>query len=108
MISFSSRYGHPRDLHSFPTRRSSDLDVAPVGRPRGHEFARVCVGQAPGPTQTRSEEHTSELQSLTNLVCRLLLEKKKDSRHHATIPIESIKKHVTRRLGLSEPCNAAD
>src|SRR5258706_3804758 len=28
----------------------------------------------------RSEEHTSELQSLTNLVCRLLLEKKKDVR----------------------------
>src|SRR5438046_8530906 len=28
-------------------------------------------------TTTRSEEHTSELQSLTNLVCRLLLEKKK-------------------------------
>src|SRR5258706_14311208 len=27
----------------------------------------------------RSEEHTSELQSLTNLVCRLLLEKKKDT-----------------------------
>src|SRR5258706_13605329 len=29
----------------------------------------------------RSEEHTSELQSLTNLVCRLLLEKKKHHRH---------------------------
>src|SRR5438046_4492284 len=28
------------------------------------------------PTRARSEEHTSELQSLTNLVCRLLLEKK--------------------------------
>src|SRR5258706_12121880 len=28
----------------------------------------------------RSEEHTSELQSLTNLVCRLLLEKKKKNR----------------------------
>src|SRR5258706_5877241 len=28
---------------------------------------------------TRSEEHTSELQSLTNLVCRLLLEKKKNA-----------------------------
>src|SRR5258706_970654 len=27
--------------------------------------------------RTRSEEHTSELQSLTNIVCRLLLEKKK-------------------------------
>src|SRR5438093_8658199 len=30
----------------------------------------------------RSEEHTSELQSLTNLVCRLLLEKKKKQRHN--------------------------
>src|SRR5258706_4811952 len=29
------------------------------------------------PAEFRSEEHTSELQSLTNLVCRLLLEKKK-------------------------------
>src|SRR5258706_8466833 len=29
------------------------------------------------PRHARSEEHTSELQSLTNLVCRLLLEKKK-------------------------------
>src|SRR5437016_8065681 len=33
----------------------------------------------------RSEEHTSELQSLTNLVCRLLLEKKKkNNKHHIT------------------------
>src|SRR5438093_10152063 len=30
----------------------------------------------------RSEEHTSELQSLTNLVCRLLLEKKKKKEHN--------------------------
>src|SRR5438046_6867330 len=30
----------------------------------------------------RSEEHTSELQSLTNLVCRLLLEKKKNTQHN--------------------------
>src|SRR5438046_5584020 len=29
----------------------------------------------------RSEEHTSELQSLTNLVCRLLLEKKNNKQH---------------------------
>src|SRR6266566_5467690 len=35
-----------------------------------------CPGSAPG---TRSEEHTSELQSPCNLVCRLLLEKKKKS-----------------------------
>src|SRR5438093_7558035 len=32
---------------------------------------------ASSPVVARSEEHTSELQSLTNLVCRLLLEKKK-------------------------------
>src|SRR5438093_13640740 len=34
----------------------------------------------PGPCPLRSEEHTSELQSLTNLVCRLLLEKKKQQK----------------------------
>src|SRR5205814_8995965 len=34
----------------------------------------------------RSEEHTSELQSLRHLVCRLLLEKKKDRRHHDSCP----------------------
>src|SRR5438046_6203822 len=33
----------------------------------------------------RSEEHTSELQSLTNLVCRLLLEKKKNNTVQATL-----------------------
>src|SRR5437016_6518156 len=32
-------------------------------------------------SRPRSEEHTSELQSLTNLVCRLLLEKKKKNTH---------------------------
>src|SRR2546425_3640109 len=35
---------------------------------------------APGLVQGRSEEHTSELQSLAYLVCRLLLEKKKQTR----------------------------
>src|SRR2546430_13430502 len=36
------------------------------------------------PIFTRSEEHTSELQSQSNLVCRLLLEKKKTHHHHNT------------------------
>src|SRR5438046_7267761 len=43
---------------------------------------------APGSTtapQRRSEEHTSELQSLTNLVCRLLLEKKKKKKNKKII-----------------------
>src|SRR5258706_5928629 len=37
----------------------------------------LLVSVAGGALTNRSEEHTSELQSLTNLVCRLLLEKKK-------------------------------
>src|SRR2546430_9063417 len=35
--------------------------------------------------RTRSEEHTSELQSQSNLVCRLLLEKKKNTNHTSTL-----------------------
>src|SRR5438093_2943276 len=40
-------------------------------------FPHILTYPEPGFTGGRSEEHTSELQSLTNLVCRLLLEKKK-------------------------------
>src|SRR5688572_31167545 len=36
---------------------------------------------APSGPMERSEEHTSELQSQSNLVCRLLLEKKKENKH---------------------------
>src|SRR6478736_9759554 len=42
--------------------------------------ATTCTGRTPAgtsPRTRRSEEHTSELQSQSNLVCRLLLEKKK-------------------------------
>src|SRR5438093_5869216 len=38
-----------------------------------------------GAPRQRSEEHTSELQSLTNLVCRLLLEKKKNKKTNKAI-----------------------
>src|SRR2546427_1205153 len=64
-----------------PHRRPPD---APCTRPRrGHPRrsgagARPVVRLNPIPhTPIRSEEHTSELQSQSNLVCRLLLEKKK-------------------------------
>src|SRR5215475_4577428 len=40
----------------------------------------VAAVEPPGPPPMRSEEHTSELQSRENLVCRLLLEKKKNHR----------------------------
>src|SRR2546422_8568929 len=50
-------------------------DVRAAGRDRGgHAQARVAQ---PAGALSRSEEHTSELQSRLHLVCRLLLEKKK-------------------------------
>src|SRR5205823_7035797 len=95
----------PTHLPSFPTRRSSDLhDLAAalrygaevgqlLGRGRGPQLLRELAdrgrarilarlaftfGDGPGAlVPSRSEEHTSELQSLAYLVCRLLLEKKK-------------------------------
>src|SRR5262249_60877187 len=46
-------------------------------RARRRRDSRCPFRRRQGLGPTRSEEHTSELQSLTNLVCRLLLEKKK-------------------------------
>src|SRR5207237_4680319 len=89
---------HHRYRPSFPTRRSSDLSsatrrstivpaTAPISRAASPRCARCpsmkrprCA-RAPWPARAdspgrRSEEHTSELQSHLNLVCRLLLEKK--------------------------------
>src|SRR5690606_41992866 len=95
-----------RVLHSFPTRRSSDLgsdklirqtvDVDTVLRVVGNVHRRNNARSVPrvvvtvavlvtriadgAVTSLRSEEHTSELQSRENLVCRLLLEKKKKTK----------------------------
>src|SRR2546430_79886 len=44
----------------------------------GVRYLALGPGNAVYATQPRSEEHTSELQSQSNLVCRLLLEKKKN------------------------------
>src|SRR5438034_2405036 len=81
---FFQGYGDHRDLHSFPTRRSSDLragaEMARRGgatdRGRGSGERPRCRALRSG-RSIRSEEHTSELQSHSDLVCRLLLEKKK-------------------------------
>src|SRR5437016_7739498 len=50
------------------------------GRARGGTGALGGLGGGIEGHLGRSEEHTSELQSLTNLVCRLLLEKKKNDK----------------------------
>src|SRR5207247_7981907 len=96
----------PLRLPSFPTRRSSDLGeaaepprqrvylrlhpvhVAPRDSRQQVKRAQIVVHGAadsqPGERlkrdAARSEEHTSELQSRVDLVCRLLLEKKKNRR----------------------------
>src|SRR5438105_7842891 len=50
----------------------------PDPQPRGNRHLRTDLGGHDGlPASARSEEHTSELQSRVDLVCRLLLEKKK-------------------------------
>src|SRR5205809_6320049 len=88
IFSGSTAHRHPP---SFPTRRSSDLDCPGKSGPwPPRESAceararRACAGlraecRARGPSHARSEEHTSELQSRLHLVCRLLLEKKKET-----------------------------
>src|SRR5690606_42029838 len=103
---YSYQHAYPWLLHSFPTRRSSDLhdqgssraprrpsasrlegEAVPVRRwvvrltERGDRVVHGS-GAGEGPQErVRSEEHTSELQSRENLVCRLLLEKKKKKNH---------------------------
>src|SRR5439155_9927545 len=99
---------HHRDLHSFPTRRSSDLLHAsfahehckrrPEFADKGAHLRIVHVignrGDREGSLR-RSEEHTSELQSRGHLVCRLLLEKKKkkNKEERRTIIEKSTTKH---------------
>src|SRR5688500_19532676 len=69
-------HGHHGDLHPFPTRRSSDLGLGSCGLGLGVRIDVVSPSFIL-PSLSRSEEHTSELQSPCNIVCRLLLEKKK-------------------------------
>src|SRR2546426_6170894 len=59
-----------------------------IQSPRRHPEGRAAAN--------RSEEHTSELQSPCNLVCRLLLEKKNDSKF--TPPPDTITTRLTRTL----------
>src|SRR5262249_59735701 len=84
---FRSDLAFARDLAHSPAR--------PDGA-RPHRL-RSAAGR-----RRRSEEHTSELQSLTNLVCRLLLEKKKDPMHSVPELITYAKAN-TGQLNLAPP-----
>src|SRR5690625_6610807 len=86
---------YPRDhlhLHPFPTRRSSDLSSETIWTSRMSGTECSTLGCSPSSAATialetrfRSEEHTSELQSRGQLVCRPLLDKKKATSRPPTI-----------------------
>src|SRR5688572_33385250 len=68
--------------------RSYRLGRDPDARLRGHVCGGVRVADRDGTHRLdtlRSGEHTSELQSQSNLVCRLLLEKKNQNRHAVSL-----------------------
>src|SRR5256885_6581933 len=79
----TTRTKAPRILY-FKVSSPSSLNLEPTGRLRLLSFR--CSLQPPKTSpiamRNRSEEHTSELQSPCNLVCRLLLEKKKKKQIH--------------------------
>src|SRR5262245_64294426 len=73
--------------------RSGVVPVPAIRMARSPRVIRQSVSIVRGIRQTRrerSEEHTSELQSLRHLVCRLLLEKKKKQRQDDTNHEEKI------------------
>src|SRR5207302_8065900 len=69
---------------------------SPRRAPPGAAPRRTARGRAARANRARSEEHTSELQSRENLVCRLLLEKKKDIKRDKLCPQSTI----TDRVGV--------
>src|SRR5437763_6804787 len=85
-MSFLQFLLRPPVLHSFPTRRSSDLPSPKIFVTRSLSSFEDASGASPVGLKstsvgkrTRSEEHTSELQSPMYLVCRLLPEKKQNA-----------------------------
>src|SRR5205814_8652733 len=68
-------------LHdALPICRCADRRAPARRSRRSRSFRSECIGNATPAGRSRSEEHTSELQSLRHLVCRLLLEKKKEKK----------------------------
>src|SRR2546430_10642718 len=85
-----------RSLHDVAALRRPDEPRPDAGRVlrEGAHIARVVVVDTPG-IGTRSEEHTSELQSQSNLVCRLLLEKKNKNNNNLHTNTTQFDRHIT-------------
>src|SRR2546429_4793617 len=72
-------------------RRRSAGGTATVCTRSGEPAGAYTIFTALAPRLRRSEEHTSELQSRLHLVCRLLLEKKKTTKHNDTADTKALK-----------------
>src|SRR3989475_5777409 len=77
---------------------SRDRDARARARRSRAGGPRARGGQDPRAAARRSEEHTSELQSQSNLVCRLLLEKKKQTQTRVCTRAFSPRLRLTSRL----------
>src|SRR5256885_13169833 len=86
----------------FRSSRGSRASARPRLRPRADDLVAQPSGGTlrSGHGWVRSEEHTSELQSPCNLVCRLLLEKKKNHNfsHHVRSRMPRLQYITTQRL----------
>src|SRR5438876_5097038 len=88
--------GHARSGSPFPRQdmrgpRKTPTGINPAAGPGGSSWPARDWG---APPPSRSEEHTSELQSPVHLVCRLLLEKKKKNKNN---------KHKTKKRHENHP-----
>src|SRR5256885_8651469 len=97
----------PQARHHARRDRVGDQARSVAARDRGRSGPRPVRSLAAG---ARSEEHTSELQSPCNLVCRLLLEKKK-TRGYSSQPVTKSTRHAhahSSRIGCDTITVAGD
>src|SRR2546430_13480151 len=86
-IAFFFFFNNPPTTKIYPLSLHDPLPIPPAGTNVAEPYSASTSGpssrrRARKNRSTRSEEHTSELQSQSNLVCRLLLEKKKIHLYH--------------------------
>src|SRR5256885_7510991 len=93
LFPYTTLFRSHRDLvgahGGFREMRQRPRQIVPLGEV-AHHRGGVLHAVVPLDARPRSEEHTSELQSPCNLVCRLLLEKKKKK---TTVRIIELQKH---------------
>src|SRR6478736_10472949 len=94
-VSFCFNDTATTEIYTLSLHDALPTSPVPCAGPRAWACTKGCATTSRWPWPTRSEEHTSELQSQSNLVCRLLLEKKK--KNTSDQPAHRTKKHTHTR-----------